>query len=89
MPTVNMHDAKSRLSSLVEALESGRESEVVIARNGHPVARIVPYEAPKRIGAARQLLAGLNIPATVDAFNAGDESIAADFAASAERGLAP
>lgn len=42
MPTVNMHDAKSRLSSLVEALESGREAEVVIARNGHPVARIVP-----------------------------------------------
>lgn len=37
MPTVNMHDAKSRLSSLVEAIELGRESEVVIARNGHPL----------------------------------------------------
>ncbi|WP_321796898.1 type II toxin-antitoxin system Phd/YefM family antitoxin [Burkholderia sp. BCC1988] len=88
MSTVNMHDAKSRLSSLVEALELGRESEVVIARNGHPVACIVPYTAPRRIGAARQLLAGLNIPTTVEAFNAGDESIAADFDASAERGLA-
>ncbi|WP_423759229.1 type II toxin-antitoxin system Phd/YefM family antitoxin [Burkholderia sp. NLJ2] len=89
MPIVNMHDAKSRLSSLVEALELGRESEVVIARNGHPVARIVPYAAPKRIGAARQLLAGLNIPTTVEAFNAGDESITTDFDTSAERGLAP
>ncbi|KVO01141.1 type II toxin-antitoxin system Phd/YefM family antitoxin [Burkholderia ubonensis] len=89
MSTVNMHDAKSRLSSLVEALELGRESEVVIARNGHPVARIVPYSAPKRIGAARQLLAGLNIPATVEAFNAGDASIAADFDASGEQELAP
>ncbi|KVN81314.1 type II toxin-antitoxin system Phd/YefM family antitoxin [Burkholderia ubonensis] len=89
MSTVNMHDAKSRLSSLVEALELGRESEVVIARNGHPVARIVPYSAPRRIGAARQLLAGLNIPATVEAFNAGDASIAADFDASGEQGLAP
>ncbi|KVL30267.1 type II toxin-antitoxin system Phd/YefM family antitoxin [Burkholderia sp. MSMB1835] len=89
MPTVNMHAAKSRLSSLVEALESGRESEVVIARNGHPVARIVPYAAPKRIGAARQLLAGLNIPTTIETFNAGDESIAADFDASTERGLRP
>ncbi|KVZ46987.1 antitoxin [Burkholderia ubonensis] len=89
MSTVNMHDAKSRLSSLVEALELGLESEVVIARNGHPVARIVPYSAPKRIGAARQLLAGLNIPATVEAFNAGDASIAADFDASGEQGLAP
>ncbi|MBN3789797.1 type II toxin-antitoxin system Phd/YefM family antitoxin [Burkholderia sp. Ac-20353] len=89
MPIVNMHDAKSRLSGLVEALELGRESEVVIARNGHPVARIVPYVAPKRIGAARQLLAGLNIPATVDAFNAGDDAIAADFDASGEQGLEP
>lgn len=51
MSTVNMHDAKSRLSSLVEALESGRETEVVIARNGHPVARIVPYAA--RSGSAQ------------------------------------
>ncbi|KVK77323.1 antitoxin [Burkholderia cepacia] len=89
MSTVNMHDAKSRLSSLVEALESGREAEVVIARNGHPVARIVPYTAPKRIGAAHQLLAGLNIPTSVEAFNAGDESIAADFDAGSDQGLAP
>ncbi|AOI77770.1 type II toxin-antitoxin system Phd/YefM family antitoxin [Burkholderia sp. NRF60-BP8] len=89
MPTVNMHDAKLRLSSLVEALELGRESEIVIARNGHPVARIVPYAAPKRIGAARQLLAGSNIPTGVEAFNAGDESIAADFDASADQELAP
>ncbi|KAB0642434.1 type II toxin-antitoxin system Phd/YefM family antitoxin [Burkholderia latens] len=89
MPTVNMHDTKSRLSSLVEALESGRESEVVIARNGHPVARIGPYAAPKRIGAARQVLAGLNIPASVEAFHAGDESIAAGFDASLDQGLAP
>ncbi|CAB3760546.1 antitoxin [Burkholderia sp. MSh2] len=89
MPTVNLHDAKSRLSRLVEALEPGRESEVVIARNGHPVARIVPYAAPQRIGAARQLRAGLGIPATVEAFNVGDASIAADFDAGAERALAP
>ncbi|KML62724.1 antitoxin [Burkholderia cepacia] len=89
MPTVNMHDAKSRLASLVDALELGHESEVVITRNGHPVARIVPYAPSKRIGAARQLLAGLNIPATVEAFNAGDEAIIADFDASGERGLAP
>jgi len=89
MLTVNMHDAKSKLSSLVERLELGEESEVVIARNGTPVARLVPFTAPRRIGAARHLLAGLDIPATVEAFNAGDESIAADFDASARQGLAP
>lgn len=92
MPTVNMHDAKSQLSGLVESLELGRESEVVITRNDRPLARIVPYAAPKRIGAARQLLAGLNISTTVEAFNAfnaGDGSIAADFEASSGPRLAP
>jgi prevent-host-death family protein len=89
MLTVNMHDAKSKLSSLVERLELGEENEVVIARNGTPVARLVPFAAPRRIGAARHLLAGLDIPATVEAFNVGDEAIAADFDTSARQGLAP
>ncbi len=89
MLTVNMHDAKSKLSSLVERLELGEESEVVIARNGTPVARLVAFSAPRRIGAARHLLAGLGIPATIEAFNAGDEAIAADFDASERQGLAP
>lgn len=89
MLTVNMHDAKSKLSSLVERLELGEENEVVIARNGTPVARLVPFAAPRRIGAARHLLAGLEIPATVEAFNVGDEAITADFDASSGQGLAP
>ena len=47
MSAVNMHDAKSRLSALVDAVESGREAEIVIARNGKPAARLVPI-APRR-----------------------------------------
>lgn len=39
MPTVNMHDAKSQLSQLVEAAERGET--VVIARNGKPAAQLV------------------------------------------------
>jgi prevent-host-death family protein len=89
MHTVNMHDAKSKLSSLVESLETGRENEVIIARNGTPVARLVPFSAPRRIGAARHLLAGLAIPATVDAFNIGDDEIAAEFEAGAPLDLLP
>jgi len=42
MPIVNMHEAKSQLSRLVEAVESGMESEVVIARDGKPAAKLVP-----------------------------------------------
>ncbi len=42
---VNMLEAKSRLSSLVAAAEQGED--VVLARNGVPVAKIVKYVAPK------------------------------------------
>lgn len=43
MPTtVNMFEAKSNLSRLVEAVESGEQPEIVIARNGKPAARLVP-----------------------------------------------
>ncbi len=42
MTKVNMHEAKSRLSKLVEMAKNGEE--VVIAKNGVPEARIVPYE---------------------------------------------
>ena len=43
MHQVNMHQAKSQLSKLVEEVQAG--AEVVIARAGKPVARLVPYEA--------------------------------------------
>jgi len=53
MATVNMLEAKSNLSRLVEAIEQGKEREIVIARNGRPAARLVPIaEQPpeQRIG---------------------------------------
>ena len=39
MPFVNIYEAKSNLSRLVEAVERGAEAEIVIARSGRPVAR--------------------------------------------------
>lgn len=42
---VNVLEAKNRLSSLIAA--AGRDEEVVIARNGVPVAKIVKYTTPK------------------------------------------
>jgi prevent-host-death family protein len=41
-----MHDAKSNLSRLVERAVAGED--VVIARAGKPVARLVPYEEYER-----------------------------------------
>ncbi|MBF0355041.1 MAG: type II toxin-antitoxin system Phd/YefM family antitoxin [Alphaproteobacteria bacterium] len=44
---VNMHQAKSQLSKLVERARMGEE--VVIANNGHPLVRLVPVtEKPKQ-----------------------------------------
>jgi prevent-host-death family protein len=51
-----MFETKSNLSRLVEAVETGAEAEIIIARNGRPVARLVPIgSAPlgQRIGVAR------------------------------------
>lgn len=41
-----MHEAKTRLSELVRMVEAGEK--VVLARNGKPVAEIVPAEPPKK-----------------------------------------
>ncbi len=43
---VNVHEAKTHLSRLLEEVESGRE--VVIARAGKPVARLVPHRGERK-----------------------------------------
>lgn len=52
MTIVNMHEAKTHLSRLVERVAQGED--VVIAKAGRPVARLVPYEEsaePRKLGA--------------------------------------
>lgn len=64
MQKVNIHAAKTRLSQLVEEAAGGQE--IVIARAGRPVARLVPLAKtgrPRKLG----LLAGkLKVPADFD-----------------------
>ncbi len=43
---MNVYEAKTHLSQLLEEVEAG--SEVVIARNGRPVARLVPLQHSRR-----------------------------------------
>jgi prevent-host-death family protein len=48
---INIHEAKTHLSRLVERVEAGEE--ITLARAGRPVARLVPYRArqePRRLG---------------------------------------
>ena len=70
MQAVNMLQAKTTLSRLVEAIEQGQEREIVIARNGRPAAKLVPMDAApagKRIGVAKGLF---EVPDDIDSQNA-------------------
>src|SRR5437899_2357711 len=40
---VNVHEAKTHLSRLLERVEQGEE--IVVARDGRPIARLVPFIA--------------------------------------------
>ena len=51
MAQVGMHEAKTKLSQLVERAEAGED--VVIARNGEPVARLVPIAKTAGLSAVR------------------------------------
>ena len=54
---VNIHEAKTQLSKLLEALESGVEKEIIIARAGKPVAKLSPI-APAKAKRTLGTLAG-------------------------------
>ncbi|MGE0049347.1 MAG: type II toxin-antitoxin system Phd/YefM family antitoxin [Acidithiobacillus sp.] len=69
MQSFNMLQAKSSLSRLVEAIEQGKEREIIIARNGRPAAKLVPVDsvqAGKRIGVAK---GKFEVPDSIDAHN--------------------
>ncbi|HVQ14022.1 MAG TPA: type II toxin-antitoxin system prevent-host-death family antitoxin [Vicinamibacterales bacterium] len=52
MQTVNVHEAKTHLSRLLERVEAGEE--IVLARNGKAVARLVPVgRAARRPGSMK------------------------------------
>ncbi len=75
MPVVNMLEAKSTLSRLVEAIETGAETEIIIARNGRPAARLVAIKRPgtgKRIGVAKGRFL---LPDDIDTENARIEAM--------------
>lgn len=76
MYQVNIFQAKTELSKLIALLESEDEDEIVIARNGKPVARILPWvckSADKRIGVAEGLFVA------PDDFEDLDEAVASLF----------
>jgi antitoxin (DNA-binding transcriptional repressor) of toxin-antitoxin stability system len=86
MAPVNMLQAKSSLSRLVELVESGQQREIVIARNGRPAARLVALrEVPSatRLGVAK---GRFKLPDSIDGSNA---EVAALFGAPAVKARRP
>jgi prevent-host-death family protein len=75
---INIHDAKTHLSRIVEDVAAG--AEVVIAKAGRPMARLVPLQTVVRKKSLGQLRGKLAVPAD---FNA---PLPPDVAASFEDG---
>jgi prevent-host-death family protein len=74
MSTVNILEAKTHLSRLVEDVASGAQRSVIIARNGRPAARLIPIETRSvRLGVLRGKYV---IPDDIDVDNS---DIAAQF----------
>ena len=47
MDTVNIHEAKTHLSRLVEEVAAG--AEIIISKNGVPRAKLVPLDASRKL----------------------------------------
>jgi len=63
--SVNIHDAKTNLSRLVDQAASG--TEIVIAKAGKPVAKLVPLSPPRRVRRPGSLKGKIRIAADFDA----------------------
>lgn len=63
--TVNIYDAKTRLSQLVDKAASGED--VVVSRNGKPLVRITRLEGPKPRIKFGVLKGKLTVPTDFDA----------------------
>jgi len=79
---VNTHEAKSRLSELIRKAENG--DDVIVARNGEVVAKIVPWPEPKP---PRRLGSWKGLVVEHDDIVGSDPDILADFEASAQQPL--
>ena len=49
MRTIEIAEAEAALSEIMDALETGAEREIILAREGKPAAKLVPFQAPPMI----------------------------------------
>jgi len=70
MHAINMLEAKSTLSRLVQQVEQGHEREIIISRNGRPAAKLVALDytpSAQRLGLAK---GKFTVPDVIDTHNA-------------------
>lgn len=65
MRIVNIHEAETHLSRLVDEVSEGEE--IVLARAGEPVARLVPVRRASRLRTLGLLAGRLTVPLDFDA----------------------
>lgn len=65
MQTVNIHEAKTNFSKLIDAV--GQGEEIVIAKAGKPAARLVPIEQKKAVRKPGALKGKIHIADDFDA----------------------
>jgi prevent-host-death family protein len=71
MQTINIHEAKTHLSRLLEQVAAGEE--IIIAKAGKAVARLVPLDTPQKKRQLGLLKGKLNVPDDFDAPLSDDE----------------
>ena len=76
MRVVNMHEAKTQLSKLVQAAVDGEP--FVIARSGKPLVKVVSLDAPSGDGQRTGFLPDISVPPAFDRM--GDDEIEKMFA---------
>ncbi len=57
MSQVNVHQAKTHLSRLIDEIANGTEKEIIIAKSGKPKAKLVPFD-DKPVKRLRGLMKG-------------------------------
>ena len=60
-PIINIHQAKTHLSRIIEEVAAGKE--VIIGKGGRPMARLVPLAPPVKAKKLGTLKSKIRIPA--------------------------
>lgn len=76
MKAVDIQTAAAELTELVLAIELERETEIVIARDGHPVAKLVPVDAAARMTRIGVAKGKFEVPDSIDA---SDDEVTRQF----------